>query len=73
MLEVLDSGAQMSGLGAYMVAALLNARTGRTPVLNEVAVRDIWNDLINAGYFEPTAGIRWGASEIVAYLKTTMG
>lgn len=73
MLDVLGSGAQMSGLGPYMVAALLNARAGRTPVLTEVAVRNIWNDLINGGFFEPTAGIRWGASEIVAYLRTTMG
>ena len=74
MMDVLGgSGAGMAGLGAYMVAALLNARAGRTPVLSEVAVRNIWNDLINRGFFEPTAGIRWGAAEIVAYLRTTMG
>jgi hypothetical protein len=56
-----------------MVAALLNARAGRTPVLTEGAVRNMWNDIINRGFFEPTAGIRWGATEIVSYLRTTMG
>ena len=32
----------------------------------------MWNDLVNRGYYEPTAGIRWGAAEIVAYIKTTI-
>ena len=35
-------------------------------------VRAMWNDLMNRGYYEPTAGIRWGAAEIVAYIKTTI-
>jgi len=74
MLEVLDlSDGGLSSVGRYMVAALLNARAGRTPVLGETAVRDMWNDLINLGYYEPTAGIRWTSHEIVAYLRTTMG
>jgi hypothetical protein len=74
MLEVLneDSGG-MSTVGRYMVAALLNARSGRTPVLDESGVRMMWNDLVNQGYYEPTTGVHWGASEIVAYLRTTMG
>jgi hypothetical protein len=33
----------------------------------------MWNDLINRGYYEPAANIRWTAANIVAYLKTTMG
>ena len=74
MLEVLnqDSGG-MSTVGRYMVAALLNARSGRTPVLDESGVRMMWNDLVNQGYYEPTTGVQWGDSEIVAYLRTTMG
>jgi len=56
-----------------MAAALLNARSGRTPVLTEATVRNMWNDLINRGYFEPTAGVRWGATQIISYIRTTMG
>lgn len=67
------SGTDMGGLGRYMVAAMLNAAAGRTPVLTQVAVRNMWNDLISRGYFEPTAGVRWGASELISYLRTTMG
>lgn len=76
MLEVLDiheGGGGTMALGRYMVAALLNACAGRTPVLSESGVRDMWNDLVNRGYYEPTAGVQWGAPEIIAYLKTTMG
>jgi hypothetical protein len=74
MMNVMaTSGSTLSGLGRYMAAALLNARAGRTPVLTETTVRNMWNDVINRGYFEPTAGVRWGPPEIVAYLRTTMG
>ena len=76
MLEVIDfgeGGAGANSLGRYIVAGLLNARSGRTPVLNETGVRLMWNDTVNEGYYEPTAGIRWSAAECIAYLKTTMG
>jgi len=76
MLEVIDfaeGGAGASSLGRYIVAALLNARSGRTPVLTEAGVRAMWNDTINLGYYEATAGVRWGAAQCIAYLKTTMG
>jgi hypothetical protein len=75
MLEVIDVGEGGDGvqsLGRYIVAALLNARAGRTPVLTETGARNMWNDLVNQGYYEPTAGIRWTAPEIIAYVKTTM-
>ena len=62
-----------NGVGRYMVAALLNARSGRTPVLDETGVRTMWNDLVNHGYYEPTAGIKWTGAEIIAYLQSTMG
>ena len=76
MLEVLDVGEGGVGpraAGRYMVAALLNACSGRTPVLTETSVRNMWNDLVTHGYYEPTAGVRWQALEVIAYLKTTMG
>jgi len=74
MLQVIDvrSGGSLDALGRYIVAALLNARSGRTPMLAETGVRNMWNDLINRGYYEPTAGVHWGAAEIVAYIKTTI-
>jgi len=74
MIEVIDlmQSSGLSSLGRYIVAALLNAHSGRTPMLSETNVRAMWNDLINRGYYEPTAGIRWGATEIVAYIKTTI-
>jgi hypothetical protein len=73
VIDMTDEGIGVYSLGRYMVAALLNACSGRTPVLDESAVRDMWNDLVNRGYYEPTAGVQWGADEIVAYLRTTMG
>jgi hypothetical protein len=73
VIEVNEGGQGVTALGRYVVAALLNARAGRTPVLSETTVRAMWNDVINRGYFEPTAGVRWGPTEIVQYIKTTMG
>jgi hypothetical protein len=73
MLQVIDlTDVGVYSLGRYIVAALLNARAGRTPVLSETGVRNMWNDLIHRGYYEPTAAVKWGAAEIVAYLQTTM-
>jgi hypothetical protein len=51
----------------------LNAGCGRTPVLDEAEVRNIWNSMINTGYYEPTAGVQWGPADVIAYLQTTMG
>jgi len=73
VLAMTDGGTNVHTLGRYMVAALLNACSGRTPVLGEDGVRDMWNDLINRGYYEPAAGMRWDAGDIVSYLQTTMG
>ena len=76
MMDVLGmtaGGTDVYSLGRYMVAGLLNACSGRTPVLGEDGVRDMWNDLVNRGYYEPSAGIRWDANDIVSYLRTTMG
>ena len=74
MLEVL----QMSGeggyanMGAHITAALLNAAAGMTPVLTVPQVLELWNDCSGQGYYEPTAGVRWGPEEVVTYLRSTM-
>ena len=59
-------------LGAHCVAALLNAASGKTPVLNPAQVKNIFNEFDSKGYFEPTVGQKWYPGDIVAYLKTTM-
>jgi hypothetical protein len=75
MLDVLRQnagGGRYQALGRYVAAAMLNAAAGRTPYLDEGTIRQIWNDVIARGYFEPTAGVRWGAAEIVAYMQKTI-
>lgn len=75
MLQVILLGGDVDSaqLGAHCVAALLNAAKGWTNnVLTESQVRGMYNDFVNKGYFEPTAGVKWDADDIVAYLVTTM-
>jgi len=59
-------------IGAHCVAALLNARSGWTPVLTEAQVRNIFNEYNTKGYFQPTAGVKWYPADIVKYLQSTM-
>jgi len=60
-------------LGAHIVAALLNAASGKTlGVLTEAQVINIFNEWDQKGYFEPTAGVKWYGADIVDYLKSTM-
>jgi len=73
MLDVIGADSSAAGLGRYITAALLNARAGRTPVLDEAGVRAMWNSIVNRGYYEATAGVQWGPAQIVAYIRTTMG
>ena len=75
MLDVLQQkagGGAYQRFGSYIVAALLNAAAGRTPYLSEGMIRQVWNDVMARGYFEPTAGVRWGPTEISSYLRSTM-
>lgn len=74
MLQVIWSGGggDPYQLGAHIIAALLNARQGLTPVLTEAQVINMFNEWDQKGYFEPTAGVQWDGADIVAYLQTTM-
>lgn len=58
-------------LGAHVVAAVLNSRMGLTPILTEAQVTNIFNEWNINGFFEPTAGVKWYAPEIVTYLQST--
>ncbi len=73
MLDVLClGGGGTNAVGRHITAALLNAAMTWTPVLGQTDVRDIWNEYVARGYYEPTAGVKWGADQIVAYLQSTM-
>jgi len=73
LLYVLDlGGGGKEELARHIVAALLNAAKGWTPVLTVAMVIDIWQSWATLGYYEPTAGIHWDSAQITNYLKTTM-
>lgn len=57
-------------LGSYMVAALLNARSGRTPFLTEGTIKNMYAELLT-GPFHPTAGVSWNEGQVIIYLKST--
>ncbi|HJU23431.1 MAG TPA: hypothetical protein VJ891_13065 [Casimicrobiaceae bacterium] len=59
-------------VGAYISAAILNARMGYTPVLTEANVRNMWNQYAATGQFSPSAGIYWNGNQIIQYINTTM-
>jgi len=61
----------------HIVAELLNVQKGYVTVLTKTQVINIWKSYMNTGggtvgYFEPTAGVRWDHTAIVAYLTSTM-
>jgi hypothetical protein len=58
-------------LGQHCVAAVLNCRAGYTPFLKESTCKDMFNSCRSKGYFNPTAGVQWNASQCVTYLKST--
>ena len=58
-------------LGMHIVAALLNARKGFTPILSESDVINMWNEWATKGYFEPTANVHWSSAQIVKYIQGT--
>lgn len=78
MLEVVNmGGGPPHSVGRHVVAAILNAAKGWTPVLTVDAVKAIWGQYINTGggtvgYYEPTAGVKWYHDQIVDYLTSTM-
>ena len=78
LLQVLGAGGgPPNDVARHIVAALLNVMAGWTPVLKVAVVKGIWSEYMNtgggtAGYFEPTAGVKWYHDDIVNYLLSTM-
>lgn len=60
-------------LGSHIVAALLNAASGKTDgVLTVAQVKTMWTECQMKGYFEPIAGVKWSPAQVVTYLQSTM-
>lgn len=59
-------------LGAHIVAALLNAASGKTNnALTESNVKTMWQECQMKGYFEPLAGVEWYPPRVVEYIVST--
>lgn len=58
-------------LGMFMSATYLNIMAGRIGFLTVNQLQAIWSDWQSKGYYEPTAGTNWYASDIVTYLSGT--
>ncbi|MFB9243769.1 hypothetical protein IV454_08860 [Massilia antarctica] len=63
-------------VASHVLAAYLNILTGRSTVLTEAQLRNIWREYQTTGggklgYYAPTAGVKWYGDDIVAYLTTT--
>ena len=69
-LDVLKEGGPSNSVARHLVAARLNVAKGWTPVLDENRIQTIWLEYTGKGYFEPTAGVKWYETEIVAYLES---
>ncbi|WP_028103232.1 hypothetical protein [Pseudoduganella violaceinigra] len=67
-----NAGWDKHNLGAHLVAAYLNVLAGYTGYLTVNQLNAIWNEWRDYGYYTPTAGVKWTASQIVQYLSGTM-
>lgn len=56
----------------YIMATLLNVRSGRIGFLTETQVKEIWYAYASTGVYKPKAGVSWSGREIVNYLSSTM-
>ncbi len=59
-------------MGAYFVAAMLNAKSGLTRPLPVETVQEMWRQWTRQGYYSPSpGGDRWYAEDIKRYFETT--
>jgi hypothetical protein len=59
----------------HLIAAYLNVKGGNGAVISDKAITAsgvlaIWEEFAKKGYYEPVAGVKWYATEIVDYLKS---
>lgn len=78
LLQVLEMGAgPPNDLARHIAAEALNIAKGWVPVLTLADIQRVWMQYVmtgggTAGYYEPTAGVKWYHDDIVDYLKSTM-
>jgi hypothetical protein len=73
LLDVLHTGGgSPNDVARHCVAAMLNVAAGLAPVLTIPKVCGMWQEFSTRGYYEPTAGVRWDNTRLVAYLRSTM-
>jgi hypothetical protein len=70
-------GGPPDDVARHIVATALNIAAGWVPVLTIATIQGIWKQYMltgggTAGYFEPTAGVKWYHDDIVNYLLSTM-
>ena len=59
-------------LGAHLVAAYLNAKSGKNLMPSVSVVLAIASSLASSGTYSPASGVTWNSEQAVRYLKTTM-
>jgi hypothetical protein len=72
--QVLSLGSDPpNDVARVIVAALLNAASGFTPVLGVETVKHMWEEYCTSGYshFSPQSGASWNTQELLDYLSTT--
>jgi len=64
----------INDVARLIVAALLNAAAGTTPVLTTQVVKHMWEEYFTTGFgtFSPSSGAHWNHDELIDYLLTTM-
>ena len=59
-------------LGAHLVAAYLNAKSGKNLMPSVPVVLAIASSLASSPTYSPAPGVTWNSEQVVRYLKTTM-
>ncbi|TFW19430.1 hypothetical protein E4L96_11775 [Massilia arenosa] len=57
----------------HIIAAYLNARTGKTSFLTADQVRAIWKEYWMTGVYKVNATVTWNGAQLVDYLTRTQG
>mgnify|MGYP000274083302 CR=1 FL=1 len=68
----LDGSQDPYQLGAHLVAAYLNAKSGMNVMPSVAVVLAIASSLDASGMYSPAAGVQWTPQQVVTYLQTTM-
>jgi hypothetical protein len=62
-----------NGIGRHLAASYLNIQSGKINFLTERHLQRMWDSLRGQGLYQAAPGKQWDATEVVDYLKGTMG